>query len=72
MRYYKNPTKTLPTMKVLVKIRQKCSKTYIQECPKHILFNSFRMSQKEAFRLKKKKAKKHPNQFILTEHHIRK
>ena len=66
MGFYKNRTKSLPTMKVLVQIRQRCSNTHTQGCPKLTSFSSVRMSQKEAFRFKRKKKKK----FILTECHI--
>lgn len=67
MGYYKNRTKkSSPTIKILVQIGERCSNTYTQGCPKFTPFSSFRMSQKEAFRFKRKKIKK----FILTECHI--
>ena len=68
MGYYKNPTKkslAIDTMKVLLR-KDKDAQTHIHKDFQNLHLSVFRMTQKEAFREKKKK------KFILTECRIRK
>lgn len=67
MGYYKNPTKkslAIDTMKVLLR-KDKDAQTHLHKDIQNLHLSVFRMTQKEAFRQKKKK-------FILTECRIRK
>lgn len=69
MGYYKNPTKkslAIDTMKVLLR-KDKDAQTHLHKDIQNLHLSVFRMTQKEAFRQKKKKKK-----FILTECRIRK